>query len=81
MFELEGAMGRERPQGGRPEQRARSEIESTQHQQYIQQRQKQQQEQRLRLKPCARDLPDKQQQTRHNPVAEGLPGEGFQSDQ
>jgi hypothetical protein len=48
-----------------------------------QQRQQQQQQRQRgeRVRPAGRDLPDKQNQTRHNPVAESWQRGTFTSDQ
>jgi hypothetical protein len=76
-------MGSDSPRGDRQEHRPRSQA-GRHHQQYVQQRQLQQQAQMQArwTRPCARDLPDKQQQTRHNPVTEVVfQRGGFSSDQ
>jgi hypothetical protein len=46
-----------------------------------QQRQQEQQQQADRFRPTDRDLPDKQDQTRHNPVSENGQRGTFTSDQ
>ena len=46
-----------------------------------QQRQQAQQQQAAGVSPVDRELPAKQDQTRHNPVSESLPRGAFTSDQ
>ena len=46
-----------------------------------QQKQQEQQQQADRFRPASRELPAKQDQTRHNPVTEALQDGSFTSDQ